>query len=447
MDDRPLGHQYALGMLTGGEGSVKRIASATGTEELAGTFLRVREAATEEGRLPAFLHSMFCSMSLPVREPKDPFAPIFRQDGAHALAITPRPRMRLENGAYVMRNLGVPFGAYPRLIMIYIMSEAVRNKSKEIYFGRNFTDWMRRLGFNHMSYGKNGSVTRMREQLERTLGCEYQSRWSGDVEAGSAFAEIDMRVADEFAGLTDKNGDFRLGLRITDVFQRHVGEHMVPLDEAAIAELRGNATALDLYSYLAHRLPRIQKASVKLNWTQFAGHMGNDAKDKNFKRRIREVQEAVLAVYPNAYADFSGPIIELRPSPGPSEKKLVGAHLRLVGASIPPKLLSPQSADITRQIPLEARDAPVAPRLVASPDALLPFPSGTLSFGDREEAFRRIGRDYGHPFDVDKMADEFRRWGDIKKRPHRKEEEWLRVWKAFVTKYATTRNFGAFVSD
>ena len=459
--DRPFGHQFAMAFHGGGEDRVRQLATATGTDDLASSFLRVHGTDADETKLPAFLHSMFCSMSLPVREPKDPFAPIFRQDGDHALAITPRPRMRLEDGKFVMRNMGVPFGAYPRLIMIYIMSQAVRGKSKEIYFGRNFTDWMRRLGFNHMSYGKNGTVTRLRDQLERTLGCEYQSRWSGEIETGSAFAEIDLRVADEFAGLTDRNGDFHLGLRITDVVHRHVMEHMVPLNEQAISELRGNATALDLYSYLAHRLPRIKEGTVvRLTWAQFATHMGNDANDKNFKRRIREVLQTVLAVYPNANVDFSDGLIILRRSLGPTERKLFGPHLHVVapaGGSALQELPGKLGSNSSRSgVPGAARE-PVVEERKALPaasrsnngvrDELLPFPSGTLSYGEREAAFRRVGLDFGQPWDVDLMADEFRKWGEIQKRPLRKEEEWLRIWKSFVTRYAAKRNFGGDQPD
>ena len=85
-------------------------------------------------------------MSLPVFRPKDEAAPIFRQDGKYSLAVTPRSVLRRENGKSIMKVLGMPYGVYPRVILIYIMTQAVRNNSRDIYLGQNLSDWLRRLG-------------------------------------------------------------------------------------------------------------------------------------------------------------------------------------------------------------------------------------------------------------------------------------------------------------
>ena len=42
---------------------------------------------------------------------------------------------------------------------------------------------------------------------------------------------------------------------LTEGFFDHLREHAVPLDENAIRQLRDSATALDLYTWLAYRLP------------------------------------------------------------------------------------------------------------------------------------------------------------------------------------------------
>ena len=49
--------------------------------------------------------------------------------------------------------LGVPYGSLPRLVLIHIMTEAVRRKSRHVVLGSSFTDWMRRMGFRSISYG------------------------------------------------------------------------------------------------------------------------------------------------------------------------------------------------------------------------------------------------------------------------------------------------------
>jgi Plasmid encoded RepA protein len=52
----------------------------------------------------------------------------------------------------------------------------------------------------------------------------------------------------------------------TDVFDT-LARHAVPLDYRAISALRHSALALDVYTWLAHRLCRIDKAQgVTLSW-------------------------------------------------------------------------------------------------------------------------------------------------------------------------------------
>jgi len=131
----------------------------------------VRAVANEEP-VPSFLHSALCAMSLPVRKPADDQAPIIRQDGQYTLVITPKALVQTVNGQQVLNVLGVPYGSLPRLVLIHIMTEAVRTKSRHIVLGTSFTDWMRKMGFRTVSYGPRGSATLIRQQLDRL--CEQR---------------------------------------------------------------------------------------------------------------------------------------------------------------------------------------------------------------------------------------------------------------------------------
>lgn len=71
-------------------------------------------------------------------------------------------------------------------------------------------------------------------------------------------------------------------------------------------------------------------------------------------------------------------------------------------------------------------------------EPLLAFPPGTMAYGTREQAFRDIGLSKGKPWSVDTMAEAFRSgFPDVKRQ--RTEKEWLRVWEAFVIRYAERR--------
>lgn len=423
---RPIGHQYALAMLTGGEEEVRTLAKNAGTQLTMDAFLRVQD----EEPVPSFLHSALCAMSLPTKRPKDDTLPIIREDGKYALAINPRPILQTINGKAEMRSRGVPFGSYPRVALIYLLSQAVTKRSRDVYLGRNFTDWMRRLGYKTVSFGPRGTANLMREQVDRLLACEWQIRWDGHTSDESAFAVRDVKISNEYAGTLDSNGAFAREIRMSDIFYNHLVEHAVPLNEVAVRELKGIPTALDLYTYLAYRLPRITSDRGQvISWDQLAKHLGNVADTKRFRQTVRETMQLVSSVYPNANVDLSGRKVVLHPSPAPLERKLVGAHLRLISPAKEQTAPRSSVAEAKAGAMERGRDKPVR----------IAFPSGTLMYGTTEKPFLEIGRTKGAPWDVDMMASEFRRGcPDIGRQ--RSEGEWLRMWEAFVVSYAKRRN-------
>jgi hypothetical protein len=423
--DKPIGHQYALAMIDGGEARVRSVAEAAGSQLTLDAFLRVQD----EEPVPAFLHSALCAMSLPTKRPKNEALPIVREDGKYALAINPRPVLQTIDGKPVLRSLGVPFGSYPRVALIYMLSQAVTRRSRDVYLGRNFTEWMRRLGYQTVSFGPRGTANLMREQVDRLLACEWQIRWDGEGTDESAFAVRDVKISNEYAGSLDRNGTFTREIRMSEIFYQHLIEHAVPLNEVAVRELKGTPTALDLYTYLAYRLPRIASDKGQtISWDQLARHLGNSADSKRFRQTVRETMQIVSAVYPNANVDLSGRKVVLHPSPAPLERKLVGAHLRLVGAAASKAPRSSVAVPKAVQTDTELKLRP----------EVRTFPVGSLRYGEREKAFREIGLAKGAPWDVDLMAREFRRGCPNVDQP-RTEAEWLRMWEAFVTSFAARR--------
>lgn len=326
-----LGQQIHLALVEQGPTAAADLADLAGQPDL---FSRVSAVATE-APTPSFLHSALCAMSLPVRRPPDEHAPIIRQDGQYTLVINPKPLVERVGDRQQLRSLGVPFGSLPRVILIHIMTEAVRTASRHISLGKTFTEWMRRLGYHTISYGPRGSATLIREQLDRLLACEWMIRWDhSQSDGGHEFGIREIKLTNEYVGTDRRNGSFLREILMTEGFYEHLREHAVPLNEHAIRQLRDSATALDLYTWLAYRLPRIQaKRPVSLSWQQLAVHFGNDGKNiRKFRQTVRDAWERqVSAVYPEARADFDTTVIRLYGSAAPLQQKLVaGTSLRLV---------------------------------------------------------------------------------------------------------------------
>ena len=89
-------------------------------------------------------------------------------------------------------------------------------------------------------------------------------------------------------------------MTLSNEFYETLREHAVPLDNRAVAALTHSALALDIYTWLAHRLCRVRKVEgVKLSWRNLRYQFGQEYADsKNFKREWRKALRTVLAVYP-----------------------------------------------------------------------------------------------------------------------------------------------------
>jgi hypothetical protein len=348
----PLGQQIYATLLTQGGQAAARLARDAGQPDL---FDRISMVASEEPA-PSFLHSALCAMSLPVRRPADERAAIIRQDGQYTLVVTPKPVVERVDGQQRLVVLGVPYGSLPRLVLIHIMTEAVRSKSRLVVLGDSFAEWMRRMGFRTVSYGPRGSATLVRQQLDRLLACEWMIRWdSGATQGEKEFGIKEIKITNEYVGVDRRDASFVREIYLTEGFFEHLRRHAVPLNEHAIRQLRDSATALDLYTWLAYRLPRVSpKRPATLSWAQLAVHFGNDGRNlRKFRQTVRDAWERhVSGVYPEARAEFDTSVIRLFASPAPLQRRLVaGVPLALVtddkGAPEPasiPAALAPTAA-------------------------------------------------------------------------------------------------------
>ena len=79
-------------------------------------------------------------------------------------------------------SVGLPYGSYPRLVLAWLSTEAVRTRSREIQLGPTFSSFMYKLGLTPIT-GKRGTTSRLRDQLHRlfstTIRCSYSDEDEG----------------------------------------------------------------------------------------------------------------------------------------------------------------------------------------------------------------------------------------------------------------------------
>ncbi len=98
------------------------------------------------------------------------------------------------------------------------------------------------------------------------------------------------------------------------VFYKALRDHPVPLQEAAIRQLRDRSMSLDLYVWLAWRLHTISKPTP-ITWTAIHAQFGAGF-DKlfHFKPRFTKALSAAVAAYPEARVELGEKGVTLFPS-------------------------------------------------------------------------------------------------------------------------------------
>lgn len=249
---------------------------------------------------PAFLHVIFAQIGLPYREPES--ATWERRTGRAAMILQaghlwhPRRREFLPQG--------LPYGTRPRLLLAHLCTEALRLGSPVVPVADSFTGFMRELGITPTG-GKEGSVGRFREQMNRLTA----SRMQMAMHYGDGRRDFQMNPAPAIAsaelwGATDPRqrviwpAEVTLSREFFDGLQRYA----LPFDPRAYGALSHSARALDLYTWLAHRLPRVKEhAGAFISWGALAEQFGGAGDDlREFRRAMVTALRQVLAVYPAA---------------------------------------------------------------------------------------------------------------------------------------------------
>jgi len=116
----------------------------------------------------------------------------------------------------------------------------------------------------------------------------------------------------------------------SDFYESLMGQNALPLDARAIRALQQSAMALDIYTWLAHRLCRIPRhKTVPISWGAIRAQFGPEYSDAyKFRQNFKDALARVLAVYREANVNTNqGGTLQLRysPSPVPSRGRMLRA--------------------------------------------------------------------------------------------------------------------------
>ncbi len=220
------------------------------------------------------------------------------------------------------QQMPLPYGVRPRLALVHIATQAIRTRSRTVDVGSSVNAFLTELGLDNggKAYGQ------IRQQMTALAVCtlrlgRVETRVAGGIEKDFAVT-LDAKPFRQFEAWIDNGGDqptlWPTEVELTQDFYDSLIATAVPLEHGAIAKLTHSALALDIYTWLAHRLYRVRRGGSRISWAALQEQFGGEYKDrKAFKLQFRKRLREALAAYPAARVEEIDGGLMLHASPPP----------------------------------------------------------------------------------------------------------------------------------
>ena len=208
---------------------------------------------------------------------------------------------------------GIPYGIIPRLILIWMVTEIIRTKSRRLELGNRLADFLLKLGLNASNgTGKRSDARRVREQLERLLHATISFNYSLKGEGRRGYGWQNMEISpDGVLWWSDKDPDqtalFGSWIEVGEKFFDAVMNAPHPLDIRVVQHVKDSSLGIDLYTILnreAYRAMRDDKPRF-LAWEWLLEQTGNEYSDiRDFRRRSLIQIKAIMEVHSGLFIKF-----------------------------------------------------------------------------------------------------------------------------------------------
>lgn len=249
-----------------------------------------------------YLHSILTQCFMPYRDPKK--NQWVKRNGHYGIAIQSGILPDLENNEG-FQEVGIPFGAKPRLINSYVQTYAVKHQTPVIPIANSMSGFMKTLGFK-VTGGANGSIRGFQEQCTRLStskwtiwGPKAKGKEQGiSLENAEPFKRIDLWYPSD----PEQKTLWPSELELTSDFFESLVNHAIPYDYRALKILRSNARAQDIYLWLTQRLYRIPRTRpLYLSYNELFDMFGGGITEKRkFPDKFEEALQIALLAYQDA---------------------------------------------------------------------------------------------------------------------------------------------------
>lgn len=205
--------------------------------------------------------------------------------------------LSVETGYIADKKLGIPYGNVPRLLLIFMCSEAVRTKSRKISFGNNLSAFLKELGMQRTG-GDKGDITRLKKQFTMLLNAKI----SFGMEKQGQSSKRKLDIADDYDLFWNPKQPNQAELwesyvLLGERFFKAIIECPIPLNLEAIAALKQSPLDIDLYTWLTYRVAFMSEPQ-RISWKALSEQVGASyGRLDNFRKYALESFQRIKTVW------------------------------------------------------------------------------------------------------------------------------------------------------
>lgn len=205
-------------------------------------------------------------------------------------------------------NIGIPGGAYSRLILIKLTTLAKFQETPEIYIGRNCSEFMQELGLIPTG-GIHGTINRFKEHFIRCLNCVIHTQYQNGPKV-----EYSISPIIETATVTDIcDWNWESKIRLSQPFFKE-SQTAAPTDIGALKCLMPGTLRMDVFIFLVWRLYYLKKTTI-IPWSElYAMHASPGVSNKRFRQSFKIALIEAKCFYSQANVETNDKGIVLRRS-------------------------------------------------------------------------------------------------------------------------------------
>lgn len=264
---------------------------------------KLAEKRREEADELGFMSRLLIMVNLPYREPDPSLRNWHRMNGNISIDIV----SAYKDG----QPVGLPYGAYPRLILAYLVTQAVKTQSPILYLGKSFSQFVAFLGMKRG--GKQYKQLQM--QLKRTLSASFA--WT--YETDKRWSRTNIQVSHQSHLWWDEkdpqdSSSWESYIKLNTDFFNEIIRHAVPLDLRVLSLLKNSPLGLDLYMFISWRVFNIHKP-VFISWASLQQQLGGQYENTyDFSKKCRFHIIRIQALCPELNINFLKGRLCLNPS-------------------------------------------------------------------------------------------------------------------------------------